>query len=427
MSESIHLSIEGSQYLISQKAINFMQKNKIIDTNRTLAIQMKTILYCLFGIMFFFATAATMTGILIPEMMESYHLSNSQIGLIGSFQSIGSFSAMMFGGALADRFPKLKLIAIIFAVYTAVMYCIGMAPIYHLLLFYFILLGATNAYLNLLISAFVSEAYGERRTAYMNIMHAFFSIGSLAGPIYGVLAQYAGFVWNQSFIHIGILCTMIVGLFILVISKAEVIQSAPSEYSIKKLLSNIATLLLNRHLQLLALLCAFYMGYQQSISLWITTYVQKGLGLGDEIGNFALVLFWTGIVVARFIQPVIDKRIPYQKYLCAACFVTAIIYMVVLLIGNGLFIIIALFMGGVFTGAAYPTIIAMACALYPNMTGTATATISLVQSISTTLLSWILGIFMEHIGYKAGIMLIPVLVFLCTLILTVLIRHTAKT
>lgn len=70
---------------------------------------------------------------------------------------------------------------------------------------------------------------------------------------------------------------MIVGLFILVISKAEVIQSAPSEYSIKKLLSNIATLLLNRHLQLLALLCAFYMGYQQSISLWITTYVQKGL------------------------------------------------------------------------------------------------------------------------------------------------------
>ena len=45
--------------------------------------RMKIIIYCLFGIMFFFAISSTMIGILIPEMTTSYNLKNTQIGIIG--------------------------------------------------------------------------------------------------------------------------------------------------------------------------------------------------------------------------------------------------------------------------------------------------------------------------------------------------------
>lgn len=124
--------------------------------------RMKIIIYCLFGIMFFFAISSTMTGILVPDLTETYHLNSMQIGLIGSVQSVGSMVAMIFGGILSDRFSKLRLIALFFAIYTVVLYLIGMVPAFAVLLVLYVLMGVANSYLNLLLSAFISEAYGEK-------------------------------------------------------------------------------------------------------------------------------------------------------------------------------------------------------------------------------------------------------------------------
>ena len=174
---------------------------------------MKIIIYCLFGIMFFFAISSTMTGILVPDLTETYHLNSMQIGLIGSVQSVGSMVAMIFGGILSDRFSKLRLIALFFAIYTVVLYLIGMVPAFAVLLVLYVLMGVANSYLNLLLSAFISEAYGEKRTTYLNMIHAFYSLGSLAGPVYATMVQKSGQHWNTSFVNLGILCTVITVVF----------------------------------------------------------------------------------------------------------------------------------------------------------------------------------------------------------------------
>ena len=94
----------------------------------------RLIVYCLFGLMFFFSISATMTGILIPDMTAHYALSYGQVGLIGSVQSVGGFAATLLGGVLSDRFPKLRLICIMFAVYTLMLYALGLVPPYGLLI-----------------------------------------------------------------------------------------------------------------------------------------------------------------------------------------------------------------------------------------------------------------------------------------------------
>ena len=60
----------------------------------------RLIVYCLFGLMFFFSISATMTGILIPDMTAQYGLTYGQVGLIGSVQSVGGFAATLLGGVL---------------------------------------------------------------------------------------------------------------------------------------------------------------------------------------------------------------------------------------------------------------------------------------------------------------------------------------
>lgn len=144
----------------------------------------RLIVYCLFGLMFFFSISATMTGILIPDMTAHYALSYGQVGLIGSVQSVGGFAATLLGGVLSDRFPKLRLICIMFAVYTLMLYALGLVPPYGLMIACFLVLGTANSFLNLLISAYISERCPDKRTSYLNICHAFYGLGSLAGPIY---------------------------------------------------------------------------------------------------------------------------------------------------------------------------------------------------------------------------------------------------
>lgn len=386
-------------------------KGQAVHTGR-----MKIIIYCLFGIMFFFAISSTMIGILIPEMTESYGLNNTQIGIIGSVQNVGGIAAMVFGGVLSDRFPKLKLIVVFFTIYTAVLFGIGAAPAYVMLLVFFFALGVANSYLNLLISAFVSEAYGEKRTAYLNMIHAFFSLGSLAGPIYASMVQRSGQPWNRSFVNLGVLCTAVTLAFVII---AIPVKDQKNMAGGGSLLGGVKSLLADRTILILALLCAAYMGHQAAIGLWITTYIQEGLGLDRSIASMALILFWGGIVVGRFMQPAVDRKIEYSKWLCITCLLSAALYTAAFLIGSGVFLVAVLFIVGALTGAAFPSIIGMACSRYPHLSGTATSTVSLTSSLIGTLLSGFIGALVDAAGYLAGMMVIPVLLVLCTVILVI--------
>ncbi|MCQ4727909.1 hypothetical protein NE664_14825, partial [Anaerotignum faecicola] len=116
----------------------------------------------------------------------------------------------------------------------------------------------------------------------------------------------------------------------------------------------------------------------------------------------ALILFWGGIVAGRFMQPAVDRKIEYSKWLCTTCFLSAFLYIAAFLLGNGVFLIAVLFTVGALTGAAFPSIIGMACGKYPHLSGTATSTVSLTSSLIGTVLSGFIGALVDAAGYLAG-------------------------
>lgn len=397
------------------------RNNALIKTREQSAGRMRFIVYCLFGIMFFFAISSTMVGILVPEIISAYDLTNTQIGIIGSVQSAGSIAAMVFGGILSDRFPKLRLIMISFVAYTAILFGIGMAPAYKMLLALFLGLGIANSYLNLLISAFISEAYGERRTTYLNMVHAFFSMGSLAGPAYASVFLQRGQTWNQSFMALGLLCSIVILIFITI---AIPVKEKGGAAKSKQLMKDVYKLLTDKHILMLSLLSSAYMGHQAAVGLWIAAYMQDGLGLSQTMGSASLTLFWAGIVIGRLMQPVIAKKIKYERWLSCCCCISAILYAGAFALESGSLLMLVLFLVGSLTGAAYPSIIAMACSRFPNLSGTATSALSLINALIGAVLSAMIGMLVDAGGFVIGMMMIPVLMFLCTIILAFYQRLT---
>ena len=127
--------------------------------------------------------------------------------------------------------------------------------------------------------------------------------------------------------------------------------------------------------------------------------------------------FWAGIVIGRFTQPLITKWISYRRWMEKTFVITALLFVLAFLCRGGGILIAVLFVSGAATGAAYPVILSMACELYPENTGAATSAISLISSVTGTVLAYLIGMLVAGTGYVAGMLTIPVMLVLCTLIL----------
>ena len=378
----------------------------------------RLILCCMFGLMFFFSISATMTGILIPDMKAHYDLSYSRAGLIGAVQSVGGFMANLLGGVLSDRFPKLRLISIIFAVYTLVLYALGLVPPYFFLIACFLILGMVNSFLNLLISAYISESYPEKRTAYLNICHAFYGLGSLAGPVYTSILLKLGIEWNRTFLWFGVFCTVVTLLLAFVcIKEPGRVQKGAERGSVTALRSN-------KGLLLVGLSCLLYMGQQNTVNLWIASYVETEMG-DAAMAGVVLTLYWTGVMISRLIQSFISRIVEPGKWLCICCTVSALMFVTAVLIGNPVVLAVVLCIGAVLTGAAYPTMMAMGCACCPQQAGAATAVVCLGAGIGGMIFPPLLGVLAETVSFAAAIYVIPAVLVLCTVVLFFCVRGAA--
>lgn len=374
---------------------------------------------CLAGIMFLFAISSTMVGSLMPDILEKYALSNIQVGYIGAVQNVGSIAAMILGFILADRFPKLKMIILFFTIYAFVITGIGRAPVYPILLVLFLLLGMASSCLNLLLSAFVSEEYGERRTTCLNLLHGLFSLGSLAGPIYAGILVGCGYAWNRSFTGIGLICVVMLALFLFLALNFKERGGRYKRGGISW------ELLKDRRFLLLTLFGTFFMCYQGGVGSWIALYLQKGLGCAPAYSSLALTLFWTGIMCGRFLQPLIGRMMNYEKWMLFSCAASVPLYMIAFLAEEPQAVVLVLLLAGILLGAVYPSILAAACGMYTEISGTVTSLMSLIQSVAGIASAAMIGWIMDRAGYRRGIMFIPVLL-LCSVVFLSLFRAYGK-
>lgn len=376
----------------------------------------RLIVYCLFGLMFFFSISATMTGILIPDMTAHYALSYGQVGLIGSVQSVGGFAATLLGGVLSDRFPKLRLICIMFAVYTLMLYALGLVPPYGLLIACFLVLGTANSFLNLLISAYISERCPDKRTSYLNICHAFYGLGSLAGPIYASVLLEIGIAWNHTFLWFGVFCTAVTLLLVFICRWDD---AAAQQHAGK---GSILALLKNPGLLLVSFACLLYMGQQSAVNLWIASYVETELNSAAAAGA-SLTLYWTGVMLGRFLQSALSRRVDPGRWLCVCCTISAAMMTAALLRRDAIVLTAVLCIGAVLTGAAFPSMMAMGCACCPEQAGAATSVVCLGSTIGGMVIPPLVGLLAEQISFSAAIYVIPVTLVLCSLVLMACVRR----
>ena len=123
--------------------------------------------------MIVFAVTGTMFSTALPRIIDDYQLSFSQAGLFSVFTSLGNLGAMAVTGWLGDRFPKSRMMGAVFLGMGITLGLIGRMPAFIILLVLMVILGIFGSILNLIVTAFVSDLYGDKRAKYINMVHTF--------------------------------------------------------------------------------------------------------------------------------------------------------------------------------------------------------------------------------------------------------------
>lgn len=364
-----------------------------------------------------FALSGTMLGMLLPKLIDNYSLKLSQAGLITTFSGLGGFAALLFGGIIADKVNKTRLITFTFILFGILLCSLWMAPPFIVLLLIFLFIGMSSSMLNMVISAHIADLYPENRGRYLNLLHTFFGVGSFIGPLYPTVLYSLNRNWNSSYGYLGIFCLVLMALFIFTSGKVKTVKLNKADNNDKTgQEKKYLVLLKNRNFILLCIIGFIFMGHQSTFNAWLPTYMSEALNYTETFIGITMTLYWVGMVAGRLVCSYFSGKISPKHFFVIGSMAGTIALICGIIINVPFVWVISVTILGISTGASYPLILVIACSLYPRNTGSATSLACICMTLSGMLFPWLLGNVAEITSFGIAIW-IPVITLMTVFVL----------
>ncbi len=355
----------------------------------------KKIRSSVYFLMIIFAISVTMLSPMMPVIMREFNLTMSQGGLIMTFQSIGGLFVTFLLIFMADRYNKALLIIAGYIIFVITSFAISFISIFQVLLILFFLFGIGTRAIDNLNNSYLAEKYPEKRGLYLNLLHGFFGIGALTGPIFASVLINRGVYWGNIFRILGIFSLLVLIYFIIITRRDDKRKknNTKKDLNIKLILSNPQT-------WIFSLMMLLYVGNQSALTTWLPTYMEVYIEAPTVIAGLSLTAFWTGIIVSRFIAILYTDQYNNLFLIKWGNLAGGIILILALFSETHWFLIIAFCLVGFFPGATFALIIDSASNLFPENTGTITSLIFIVLNLSVMFFPWFVGLLADYFTFK---------------------------
>ncbi len=348
-----------------------------------------------------FAFGNTTQSTLLNMFVTHYAINAAQQSFISSVISAGMFSALcllLFGIIRLRRTLVLIASALLAAVF---FFAIGFMPPYSLLLIFYFFIGISYGFIDSAASSVTADLYaGKEAARYMGLLHSFFGIGGVCGPLFIQQMLIHHYKWNEIIRVFAVFgfAVFLYSVFVYIKTKNEL--SAVIGDTPPIALSGIRKFLTPRNT--LFMLAVGFKGAQEvCLAFWLVRYITVGLG-NPVLGPLAISLMWLGSSASRIIVP----RLPFEtnRYIILSMFGSAVILTVSLIFPSALFMCLAAFFVGLTSGAVVPLGLSSLCARFPENTLLASACTLLCIYAGQALLPFTAGLFFGKKLY-AGILM----------------------
>lgn len=345
-------------------------------------------------------------------MVHSFRLDLAAAGTIFSAQFLGYLLGALGSGMAADRWgyrPVLIPATLLVTLGTA---CTPLAGGWSLAVALTALAGLGFGISDSLCNAVVAaEVPGEGGTA-LNLLHTFFGVGALIGPLLvgALLASPGG--WQAVFVTTGVLAASCTVLFALVpipppahLAAARHPSAWSGDFASPSLAPAGPLARYDPQLWLLAGLLFLFVGMEQLVGGWTPTFLNRVLGAHPDVAARSVALYWAVVTVGRLLASIIALRLSNRRLL-GGCAVLALVALAGLSLAGS--VAPALFaLGGVGLGFApiYPTIMAITAGAYPRRFATLAGILVAAGGLGGALFPWLGGVVGQQWGLRGTLWL----------------------
>lgn len=326
----------------------------------------------------------TAMGTSLPLVRDYLGIDINQGGTLMAVMQVGFTLFSLVAGLLSDSQSRERILMAGCVLLGLGTFFFCNVPSYSINLFITFVIGAGIGAILSGSNTLLISLYPARKGAILNIHHIFFGLGSLLGPLVIGILIAIGLSWKLGFSGLGLLLLLVALYFFLV--KAERPQHRAG-YSFGK---QVKQLVADKHFWVLLGVNGLSMGVQVTIMLLGVTYLIEAKGSSLIVAGGALSLFSVCIMIGRLLCSRLTLSYNHVTIILLLLWLQLLVMLLVWLLPGSFAIVLLAISGFTFSGI-YPTSLALAGILFPQVAGSALGVLSTMGGIGTIVLCWITG------------------------------------
>jgi len=241
-------------------------------------------------------------GPLWPSMRDAFGRSDGHFGQIFAALAGGYMTASVASGHLTDRFGATAVIRTGGVSAAGALWWIGIGSSWVGVLLGFLVLGLGNGLLDASINAWVAVSRSSRA---MGLIHGFYGVGAVIGPILAVAFVSNGDRWGVPFLLLGSI-QLIVAFVTLAAPRGFDLPIDRDDQTLSTGTADPADA--GRLLALLLFWFFLYVGVEVGAGHWSFTLLTESRGVSETAGGWLVAAYWGGLTVGRFAMAWLGDR-----------------------------------------------------------------------------------------------------------------------
>jgi fucose permease len=350
-------------------------------------------LTCMMFLMFAMTTDAI--GTVIAKLKSEFTLSLTAASAVQYATMIGLGAGAIFLGFLADRIGRQRTILLGLLLFGASSLCFIFGRQFGLFVFLLLISGLGIAIFKIGALALVGDisVSSEEHTSTMNLIEGFFGAGAIAGPLIVAWLVTHGFSWKWLYVVAAAVCAGLM-LAAFVVRYPKVTHPAEEHMNLER----TVRMMFNPYALGFSLLIMLYVAVENSITVWMPTYLLSYHGPALALVAYALTIFFVLRALGRFLGVWLLKLMRWTSVLVLLSGAILVCFLGALLGGHDA-AIYCLPLTGLFMSMMYPTLNSKGISCFPRFEhGAVAGVILFFTAVAAALGPWAMAALADAHG-----------------------------
>lgn len=362
---------------------------------------------------FLFGFIDNMKGTTIPFILQDAGYSYSEGGTIIFSEYTGFFIATFAAGLLADLFGKKFTLVMsgVCLIFGAIGYASSSGLLMLIVFIFFIGLGLGS--LELSGSNVISEVHTHNKGRYLNLLNAFYGVGSIITPIVTGYLLNLGVSWRVVYRY-SLFVIVPITMYFLIMRYPK--GDAAKEKSEKTDFRGLIRIISQKEVLLMYVVIFAYVAAEIGVATWMVEFVQKAKGVSSSAGAMYLSIHFAGMMIGRLFGSLFVDKLGHLKSLLL--FSAMSVFCITLGVFGPSSISIVLAFTGFCFSIIFPTSTAVVSEIPTKNAGTMLGIFFAFGGLGGMVGPWLVGIINDALELKAGMAVNSIF---CVIVMTVLI------